>query len=157
MLLKFCKAIYHSHILILCILFLERPKSAREFCYAYKNSTKLEAGPTETAYWAIFFYCHPSSEYQESQKKHRQHVFAAPSHFWLESIFIFIKALKLFGETVWKVTSPFNDKYFIELQVIQLCNCYTGRCQKIGEKSAYMVGIMMDFSKQRQLIFPVQI
>lgn len=144
MLLTFFKVIYHSHVLILCILFLERPESARVFCYAYENSTKLEAGPTETVYRAIFFYCHPSSECQESQKKHRQHVFAAPGHFWLES--------KLFGETVWKVTSPFNDKYFIELQVIQLCNCCTGRCQKIGEKSAYMVGIMMDSSKQRWLM-----
>lgn len=75
------KVIYHSHVLILCTLFLERPKSARVFCYAYKNSTKLEAGPTETVYWAIFFYCHPGPECQESQKKHRQHVFAAPSHF----------------------------------------------------------------------------
>lgn len=38
-----------------------------------------------------------------------------------------------------------------------LCDCYCGRCQRIAEQSAYMVGITRNLGKQQRLIFPVVI
>lgn len=49
----------------------------------------------------------------------------------------------------------FYDIFLYEASRDSLCDCYGGRCQRIVEKSAYMVGITRDLGKQRRLIFPV--
>lgn len=49
----------------------------------------------------------------------------------------------------------FLNAFCTELRGIHLRNCYGSRCQRIGEKSAYMIRIMRDLSKQQLLIFPV--
>lgn len=92
------------------------------------------------------------------KKNRRQPCFAAQRRYHSGWIFTFIKKYKSIEIIRWNSSQGLRLNFlihFFRASRGSLCDCYGGRCQRIEEKSAYMVGITRDLGKQRQLIFPV--